>query len=260
MPTLFITHGSPALAVQDCAARRWLLGYAAELPRPTAILCITAHWETERPAVSGAVQPQTIYDFGSIYRQLYTLSYPAPGDPALAARTAQLLGNAGIACDMDPDRGFDHGAWVPGILLYPEAEIPMVQLSVQPGSSPAEHLAVGRALAPLRDEGVLILGSGSATHNLADLRRDQLDAPPLAYVRAFEDWLIGRVDAADADALCSYVTRAPEALHNHPTPDHILPLFAPLGAAMNGGTGSPGENIHTSCTYGVLAMTCFRWH
>lgn len=255
MPVLFLSHGSPTLPFDPLRARTFLGSLGRELPRPRAILCCTAHWETPTPTLGAAEAPATIHDFYGFPAELYRLRYPAPGSPAVASRAAALLADAGLPAELDDARGLDHGTWVPLMLMYPDADVPVVQLSVQPAADAAAHVAVGRALAPLREEGVLIIGSGAATHNLREFGRHALDAPPPAWVTEFVAWLRERVAAADVAALVDWQRSAPHALRNHPTPEHLLPLFVALGAA--GGAG--GRTLHDEVAWGVLAMTCFGW-
>jgi len=257
VPTLFVSHGSPMVAVEQSAARDFLFGLAGVIPRPEAVLIVSAHWETDEPVVSAAESPATIHDFRGFPEELYRLRYPAPGAPPLARRTAELLSDAGFPCRIDPDRGLDHGAWVPMLLAFPEAEIPVTQLSLQPAAGAAHHLAIGRALRGLRDEGVLILASGAVTHNLGDFGRYPLAAPPVDYARAFTDWLAEALDAGAIEALVDYRTRAPHAARNHPTEEHFLPLFAALGAA---GDDAPRvRRLHASYQYGVFAMDAYAF-
>jgi len=257
LPTLYVTHGSPTLIIDDCPARDFIAGLGKRLPKPKAVLCVSAHWEQPRPAVSAAPMPETIHDFGGFPPALYAMRHPAPGAPTLAGRVAGMLHKAGISCVVDPLRGLDHGAWVPLKLMYPEADVPAFQLSVQTPLGPEHHVALGKALAPLREEGVLILGSGSATHNLADFRGLGIDAPVKPYVKPFDAWLVKTVEAGDEKALAGY-QRAPEGLRNHPTPEHFLPIFVPFGAALAAGEGQ-GKTLHRSYTYGIIAMTAFAW-
>jgi 4,5-DOPA dioxygenase extradiol len=257
-PTIFVTHGAPTLIIDDCPARDFLGALGRKLARPTAVVCVSAHWEAARAVVSAASRPETIHDFYGFPQALFEMRYPAPGAPTLAGRVVGLLHKAGISCIVDPLRGFDHGAWVPLKLMFPEHDIPAFQLSVQTPLGPEHHIAMGKALAPLRDEGVLILGSGSATHNLADFRGGRsLDDPPRPYVPPFDDWLVKTVEAGDEQALADY-RRAPEGARNHPSPEHFLPIFVPFGAALAGGEGK-GTTLHRSVTYGIIAMTAFAW-
>lgn len=258
MPTLYVTHGSPTLIIDDCPARDFLAGLGRQLPRPKAILCVSAHWETPRAVIGAAPKPETIHDFVGFPPALYQHRYEVPGAPTLASRASGLLHKAGISCVVDPSRGLDHGAWVPLKLLYPEGDIPALQLSVQTPLGADHHIAVGKALAPLREEGVLILGSGSATHNLRDFRgASGVDDPMKPYVMPFEDWLIATVETGDAAALAEY-EHAPEGKRNHPTPEHFLPIFVPFGAALAAAEGK-GRTLHRSYTFGVIAMTAFAW-
>lgn len=207
----------------------YLAGLAASLPEsPKAILVVSAHWETERPTVSAAAQPGMIFDYYGFPAHTYELSYPAPGSPALARRVRALLEGAGIAADVDPERGFDHGVFVPMMKAFPEAQIPVVTLSIRRDLDPAAHLAVGRALAPLRDEGVLIIGSGMSYHDLRHFRDG--DA---AVSEGFDAWLRETVaDAPDArDQRLSAWAQAPFGRAAHPREEHLIPLMVVAGAA-----------------------------
>lgn len=254
LPSLFVSHGAPTLPLDGASpARAFLGGLAARLPRPTAILAVSAHWETPRPALSSAARPETVHDFHGFPRALYALRYPAPGAPALAGRAAALLGAAGWQASLDPRQGLDHGAWVPLLLAYPEADVPVVQLSVLRGGDAGAHLALGRALAPLRQEGVLVLGSGGAVHNLRELSRGGGATP--GWARDFEDWLVGAVEAGDAAALAAWQDGAPSARRAQPSDEHFLPLFVALGA----GGGGPGRTLHRGFEHGSLSMAAFAW-
>ena len=253
-PTLFVSHGAPTLAIERIPCNEFLRRLGTELGSPEAILCISAHWETARPRIGASPAPPTIHDFRGFHESLYGLRYPAPGAPDLARRAAALLAAAGIDCDSDADRGLDHGAWIPLMLIHPEADTPVTQLSIQPGGDGAHHLALGRALAPLRAEGVLIMGSGNATHNLGE--RGARDDPPAAWAQAFDDWLTETVEAGRVDELVDYLEAAPEAARNHPTPDHYMPLLVALGA---GAPGARGRRLHASFTYATLSMAAFAF-
>src|SRR5687768_16572976 len=168
-PAVFVSHGAPTLAVEENDTTVFLKELGGRLGRPKAIVCVSAHWNTGEPAVSAAERPETIHDFGGFPQELYRIRYPAPGAPALAARVAELLDDAGVECAVSHERGLDHGAWVPLRLMFPEADVPVTQLSIQPRKDPRHHFKLGRALAPLREEGVLLLATGSVTHNLSRL-------------------------------------------------------------------------------------------
>jgi 4,5-DOPA dioxygenase extradiol len=257
-PTLFISHGSPMVAIENSAARDFLGRFGRELGRPEAILVASAHFEASRPLLTADAEPEMIYDFGGFPRALYDMQYPAPGSPALARRAVSRLEAAGFAAAAVEGRGFDHGTWVPLKLLYPEADIPVVQLSVEPQAGAAHHVALGRALASLREERVLIIGSGSVTHNLAELfrtRRD-LDAPAPAWVTDFGAWVHDRIAAGAVDDIENYRTLAPFARENHPSEEHFLPLPFAMGAA---GEKPKGKRVHTSHQYGVLMMDAYAF-
>jgi 4,5-DOPA dioxygenase extradiol len=255
-PAIFVSHGAPTLAVDQVPAHAFLKGLGAQIGRPEAILVVSAHWMTGVPTLSLADRPETIHDFGGFPDFLYELKYPAPGAPGLAMRAAELVRAAGLEFTLHPSRGLDHGAWVPLMLMYPDADIPVVQLSIQPRLDPAHHWRLGEAIRPLRDEGVLILGSGSATHNLREafLYPDS-DQPP-SYVLEFEQWLVDAVTNGRKDDLLAYQARAPHALRSHPTPDHYYPLLVTAAASDGSGKGSV---LHASYTFSVLAMDAFAY-
>ena len=258
LPTIFLSHGSPMLALQDSPARRFLQGLGTSLPRPQAIVVVSAHWETRGgPAVSLAPQPDTIHDFGGFPRALFEMRYPAPGAPDAAERAAALLEAHGIPAGRSAQRGLDHGAWVPLSLMYPEADIPVAQVSVVHDASPAEHERIGQALAALRNEGVLVVGSGSLTHNLYEFRGQGVDAPVPHWVSEFEAWMKARLDAGDRAALLDYRRAGPFAAQNHPTEEHLLPLFVAMGAA---GPGARATRLHASFEHGVLAMDAYAFN
>ncbi len=251
MPTLFVSHGAPTLILEDLPARAFLATLGQHVPRPKAIIAVSAHWNTEQPAVSTAARPETVHDFHGFPDALYRLHYDAPGAPELAARVADLTGAM-----RDPGQGLDHGAWVPAMLGWPAADIPIFQLSVQPHLGPAHHIALGRKLAPLRNEGVLVLGSGSATHNLRRLVRGQPGAAPEPWAKAFDDWVAETLEKGDEAALADYRTQAPFAREAHPTDEHFLPLHVAFGAA---GEGAHGKALHRSFTSGNLSMASYAF-
>jgi 4,5-DOPA dioxygenase extradiol len=258
LPSLFVSHGAPTFPLTDAPARAFLEGLAERLPeRPRAILVVSAHWETEAPRVTSSDVNATIHDFFGFPKELYEIRYPAPGLAWLAQRVASLIEGSGGKVARDPVRGLDHGAWVPLKLIYPGADIPVVQLSIQTHLGPDYHYRLGRLLAPLRHEGVLILASGSFTHDLSSFREyaNALHAPAPAWVDAFADWASEAIEAGRTNDLLAYRELAPSAARNHPTEEHLLPLFVAMGAGEDG----KAEHLHQSTTHGVLRMDAFAF-
>ncbi len=258
LPTVFISHGSPLHALEAGASatgRAWR-ALGARLPRPRAILIASAHWETERPALTGAARPETMHDFHGFPQPLYEIRYPAPGAPELAERARALLSAAGIAAVIDAERGLDHGAWTPLLYAYPGAEVPVVQVSVQTALGPRHHLALGAALAPLAREGVLVIGSGHLTHNLRELRsvRDTGIERAAPYVLEFQEWVRACIAAHDYERLADYRRLSPAGVRAHPSEEHFLPLFVALGAA---GKAARAERFVEHVEGSVLAMDAY---
>jgi 4,5-DOPA dioxygenase extradiol len=253
LPTLFVSHGAPTLPLeQGVSARDFLAGLGERFPEITAVLCISAHWNTPRPSVNAVMKPPTIHDFSGFPKKLYGITYPAPGSPELAHRVAGLVEAAGLPCGIDSERGLDHGAWVPLMLMYPEAQVPVVQLSIQGHLDPARHLALGDSLASLRHDGVLVVGSGGAVHPLGDPTVALGDGLPTErWAIAFNDWLNRAVTAGDRESLVRYRSLAPSAVHAQYYPDHFMPLLVALGAA---GPGARGRVLHQSWYWGNLGM------
>lgn len=256
LPSLFISHGSPMLALEPSPAREFLSGLGALLPTPRAIVVASAHWETALPQVTAMTVNDTIHDFYGFPPALHAMVYPAPGDAALAQRIAALLAEAGLAATVDPQRGLDHGAWVPLTLMYPAHDIPVLQVSLQPQRGAAHHLRLGNALAALARDDVLVIGSGAFTHNLRRLRRVAPDAPPPPDVVAFVDWMHAALQQNRIDDLLAWHDKAPYAEAQHPTDEHLLPLFVALGA---GGDGASATRLHASTTYGALRMDAYAF-
>lgn len=255
-PALFVSHGSPMIMFEPSPAREFLAGLAGQVERPDAIVMISAHHDMAEAVVTSIEAPATIHDFGGFPQKLFDLRYPAKGDPALAAEVAALVGETGTPVFLDPRRGLDHGAWVPLMLAWPDADVPVVQLSISSAHAPEWHYRIGQALTPLRDRNILIIGSGSLTHNLRAIfveGRDH-DAAVPDWAAAFADWMKARMDAGDTDAVLNAVDRAPFGKQNHPTMDHILPLFTAMGAG-----GAAAQRLHHSYTYGVLSMDAYRF-
>ena len=255
-PSLFVGHGSPGMILERAAARDFLSGLGKQLGKPQAILVATAHWETGAPALGAADKPETIHDFFGFPQELYRITYPALGAPSLALRAQALLKEAGFDATLDHTRGLDHGTWAPLSLMYPRADVPVTQISLQTQRGTGYHLSLGQALAPLRAEGVLVMGSGAVTHNLRDFGRYGLNDPPAAYAVEFDTWVRDAVERGDAEAIVVYRERAPHAARNQPSEEHFLPLLVAMGA---GGQGAKGRTLHTSFTYGFLSMAAYAF-
>ncbi|CAM6101621.1 unnamed protein product [Calypogeia fissa] len=254
MQTLYLSHGSPLLPIQyDFPARNFMIRLGKELPKPKAILMISAHWDTTEPTVTCVKMNETIYDFYGFPRELYQLKYEAPGSPELAHKVVDLLKQGGFPkAKINERRGLDHGAWVPLLMMYPERDVPVVQLSVQYPKDGAHHYKAGQALTSLKNEGVLVIGSGSATHNLGAI--DFNDGPIEPWALAFGSWLNEALCKNRYEEVINYREKAPYARKAHPTPDHFLPAIVALGAA---GQDAVGEQIHTSWALGTLSMDSY---
>ncbi len=264
-PTLFIPHGGGPWPFMEPRSGppgvwdglgRFLRGLGETLPgRPDAVLVVSGHWEMDRPTVNIAVAPHLLFDYHGFPEHTYRLDYPVRGAPEVGARARRLLQAAGVASDAIDDRGLDHGVFVPFMLIYPEADVPILQLSLQRNATAEQHLAIGRALAPLRDEGVLIVGSGMSYHNLRDFFSDRPDAVEAA--TSFDAWLASAVQEPKAERrnlrLASW-TRAPGAAASHPTAEHLEPLFVAAGAAGD----DAGARIYADAIFGK-ALSAFRF-
>ena len=255
-PALFVSHGSPTLPLEQGPAVDFMKGLGGKLGRPKAILSVSAHWDTDFPEVSGVERPETIYDFYGFPPPLYRLRYPAPGAPWLAERVSALLEAQGFETGIDPSRGLDHGAWTSLYHMYPQADIPVTQLSIQSHLGPAHHVRLGEALRPLRDEGVLVMASGGATHNLGELRYHRGDPVPQQWTVEFNEWLAEALTGQRRDDLIHYRSRAPHAVRNHPTDEHLIPVFVAVGA---GSPGTAPQRLHTSISSGVISMDAYRF-
>jgi 4,5-DOPA dioxygenase extradiol len=253
-PALFVSHGSPLVALDRDEYDRALARFAEGHPPPAAIVAVSAHWETRAPVrVSSSERPPTIHDFGGFPEELYRLAYPAPGAPELAREIVASLEEALVPATLDPARGLDHGAWVPLRFLYPDAGVPVVQVSLPRPRTAEAVFQIGRALAPLRDRGVLLFGSGGIVHNLGLVKFDDKHAPVDEWARAFDRWIAERLERLDTDALLSY-EEAPHARLAVPTTEHLDPLFAVLGGARpDEGVSLVFEGFH----HGNLSMRSF---
>lgn len=251
-PALFISHGAPTFATEPGVAGAALTALGRRLPPLEAVLVVSPHWVTRDLEVTGSAAPATLHDFGGFPQALYALQYPSPGHPALAVEVVRLLSAAGLPATVDQRRGLDHGAWVPIRHLLPAATTPVLQLSMPESLDAAGAVRLGRSLHPLRDRGVLVVGSGSLTHNLGEFRGPAVDAA--AYVTEFVQWVRGAVTTGDVEALVDYRRRAPHAVRAHPTEEHFLPLLVAVGAAL---PGDPVGVIEGGTVYGMLSMESY---
>lgn len=252
-PVLFVSHGSPMFAVEPGRLGPQLAALGRRLEGVRAVLVVSPHWQTRGVRVMTTLRPETVHDFGGFPPALYRLGYPVAGAPEFATEAMRLLQAAGFEVAPDPTRGLDHGAWVPLRHLLPAGRLPVFQVSLPLDLDTAGALRLGRALAPLRAQGVLIVGSGSLTHNLDEFRRQVRDAD---YARAFADWVADAAARGDTEALVHYRSRAPFAGRAHPTEEHYLPLLVAAGAAEG---DPPPQRLEGGVTYGTLCMDAYLW-
>lgn len=255
-PVLFVPHGAPTMALEPGEAGAALAAFATRIPRPQAILVISAHWNTAIPTFSAACKPETIHDFYGFPQALYAIRYPVCGAVKWAMEGRALLEEAGFEVGVDPKRGLDHGAWVPLRLMYPDASVPVAAISLQTRLGPEHHYRLGQALAPLRDAGVMILASGNLTHNLGHFGLRHGMGVSLDYVGEFQAWWRERVEARDVEALLDYRRQAPGAQEAHPTEEHLLPFFVALGAA---GEKFESEVVHAGIDHEILVMDTYAF-
>lgn len=265
LPSIFVSHGSPMIALRPGAAGEFLtrLGRSIEdrFGRPRAVLAVSAHTAARRPVLLAGARHEAVHDFGGFPEELFRLRYDAPGAPALAPRVASLLAAAGTPAETVDAGGLDHGIWTALRYLWPDADVPVLPLAFVPTQSPAQQFALGQALAPLRDEGVLVMGSGSITHNLRRVFAGpggpvDVDAPEAPDSAAFRRWFAERARDRDWDALLDYRRRAPHAVEMHPTDEHLLPWFVAAGA---GGREAAPRRLHDSVTHGSLGMDVYAF-
>lgn len=258
IPSLFVAHGSPMIAIEDTEYARYLENLGRELPRPRAIVVFSAHWLARVQTVSDVDAYLTIHDFGGFPEELFHAEYPAKGDRELSARVRALLAQAGIRVQADGRRGLDHGAWTILSRLYPDADIPVVAMSIDPALRHEEQYRVGRALAPLRGDGILVVGSGVTVHNFRAVDFRRRDAPVAAFASEFEEWLEGRLAAWDLASLFAFEALAPHARMAAPEggDEHFAPIFYALGAADD---SRRSELLHRSFEYGSLSNSVYAF-
>lgn len=262
LPALFVSHGSPMLAIEPGSTGPALTAWGQRLQAQgaRAVVIMSPHWMSDVPTVMTHPAPQTWHDFGGFPDALYRLQYPAPGSPVLAEAVRHRLSTAGWTAKTDERRPFDHGAWVPLSFLFPQADVPVVQLSLPASASSAEVYDLGQALGDLRQQGVVLIGSGSMTHNLGEFfgGRPAHGASPAPYVVAFSQWVENALREGDRARLFDYRRYAPDAVRAHPTDEHFLPMFFALGAAGWGQADGPlPEYISREVTYRFLSMDAF---
>ena len=256
LPALFVPHGAPTFALQPGEAGAALAGLTQQLNEVKAVLLVSAHWDTEKPTLGVASRPETIHDFYGFPQALYSIRYPAPGAVPWAMEARALLEEAGFEVKLDPLRGLDHGAWIPLRLMFPEATVPVFTLSLQSHLGPEHHYRIGQALAPLREAGVLIVGSGNLTHNLMHFGMLHGASHPPQYVAEFQGWMRDRLASGDIASLLEYRTLAPGAELAHPTDEHLLPFYVALGAA---GADFAAERVYSGIEHNMLAMDTYAF-
>jgi 4,5-DOPA dioxygenase extradiol len=259
LPSLFLSHGAPTLALERSPAGQFLDSLGTALPRPRAIVVASAHYLSPQAAAGAAGTPRTIHDFSGFPQALHELQYPAPGAPRLAEEILRRWRAAGLEPRTEATRGLDHGVWVPLLRMFPAAEIPVVPVAVDPRADARAHFRIGRALAGLGDEGVLVIGSGGFVHSLGDLDWRDAQAPMAGWAAEFADWMHARLLERDLDALLDWSQRAPHAARAHPTVEHLMPLFVALGAASADGMAPSARRLHRSHQFASLALDAYAF-
>lgn len=252
LPGLFISHGSPMLALNPEQVGPALERLGLNLPEPQAIIVMSAHWESQALEVSTAVRPETWHDFRGFPEALYTIRYPAPGHPALAEHILHLLAEAGFAAHANSSRPRDHGVWMPLLHMYPNADIPVIEISLPMNLSAQDIYKIGQTLKPLREQQILLIGSGSITHNLRELSWDGSHADVPTWASSFRNHVVNKLSHQDFDAVLDWQT-LPHVQRNHPTIEHFAPLFFAMG------TGNTLSIVHNSFSMGALGMDIYRF-
>jgi 4,5-DOPA dioxygenase extradiol len=253
-PALFISHGSPMMAIEESKTSRFLQSLGKSLNKPKAIVMFSAHFDlTSDIVITSGENPKTIHDFYGFPAPLYDLQYPAPGLPELAKQIAKRFQDAGLEPKLDTQQGWDHGLWIPLRLMFPLADIPVVQVSINSLLGARHNYEYGKLLASLRDENILIIGSGNVSHNL----REFFNPTPSSEkrVKTFTSWVNNKLSLGQVSALLNYMDEGPDVLFNHPTQEHFLPLIAAMGASETG----RGEVIHQDIERGILGMDAYRF-
>ena len=255
-PALFISHGSPMMAVQQSATSDFFASLGQTLSKPRAIVVFSAHFdEAHDIVITSGDAPHTIHDFYNFPKPLYEIQYPAPGDPKLANTISEYFYKAGIKTVQSADQGWDHGVWIPLRLMYPAANIPIVQVSINTRLGAQAMYKYGQLLAPLRSDNVLIIGSGGISHNLREIFKSPATPNRVQMVNEFTHWVEQTLLAHDTPALLNYLTQAPHVLFNHPTQEHFLPLFAAMGTG-----GTQVEKIFSDIEMDILALDAYKFY
>lgn len=258
IPSFFIAHGAPLLAIEENEYTQFLNNLGAALPRPKAVVLFSAHWESSVQKVSEVDQYETIYDFGGFPEALYRIKYPAKGDKDIAKKIAELFTAHGVPYEVETERGLDHGAWVVLKLLYPNADIPVISMSVNPQLAPEEQYKIGKSLSALRADDVLIIGSGGTVHNLGVLRMREDNGQIDQWALDFDEWLARHLHNWDIESLFKYNSLAPAA--NMAVPpygnEHFIPIFYAMGAADD---GQKATLVHRSYRYGNLSHSVWQF-
>ena len=253
-PTCFISHGAPSFAIEQDELSDYLANLGQSLKSVKAILIVSPHWQTQQLEVMTTSKPATIHDFYGFPEALYSLQYPASGDPSLARQVIELLEKYGIKALENPSQGYDHGAWVPLLHLLPEHQLPVFEVSLPINFNPQMTFDLGKALASLREEGVMIIGSGGLTHNLYELQPKE--SKPAAYIQEFVSWMDDKVKSRDFEQLVNYRTLAPHSKRAHPTDEHLLPLYVALGCSDS---NEELKIVENEIYYGILSTTSYFW-
>jgi 4,5-DOPA dioxygenase extradiol len=254
--SMFVSHGAPTLLIEDLPARTFLKEAGRTLGRPEAVVAFSAHCVSDRVVVSSAEKLHQVYDFWGFPSQLYEVRYEPPGSPSVAGTVVKLLEDAHIEVERSSHAGIDHGMWIPLSLMYPDAGVPVVPVTLGSHMDPQRHLQIGEALRPLRDRGVLIIASGGLTHNLREFGMYPRQSAPPGYVAAFADWVEEWLTSGRIEDPARWREIIPHAARNHPTPEHFIPLFVAIGA----GSTRSSTPLHRSYAYGVLAMDSYAFH
>ncbi|MGX9460295.1 DODA-type extradiol aromatic ring-opening family dioxygenase [Shewanella sp. A14] len=254
---LFISHGSPMMAVENTNTSRFLQKLGQQLPTPKAIVVFSAHLDvTDDVVITAGARPETIHDFYHFPDELYQIHYPAPGEPVLAKQIADAFVSAGIKVNLSPTHGWDHGVWIPLRLMYPQANIPIVQISINTRVGTAQNYQYGQLIASLKHDNILIIGSGGISHNLSEVFRQSKTPNGVEMMNTFTNWVEEKLINNDTESMLNYLSLAPFAQFNHPTQEHFLPLIAVLGASET----CSAKKIHQDVEFELLSLDAYSFY